>query len=414
MPWKTYLENGEYCVYKHDSVGNKVGSALGCHATEAEAQTQIAALNANVTEAEDRPPAKTSVLIEAVELVEGSINPQAREVEAVLIRPGWSANGRYYSRDVLARALGLYENSRAFANHPTPDQMRRGEGRSVTDLTGRFFNVRLGEAGEIRATRRVYDNPAGNAVWPAIVDAVEHQAPVIGLSINAVGKVSKGSADGKEGVIVEEITAVSSVDDVIAPAAGGGFERLMTGGDDLLTAVLGTMTLDEWRAARPEFVDSLKKEWQVVRQTEAVATANADRDQAQSALIEAQQQVTSLQQTMTELETTITSLRADVTRKGYEVELEKVLREASLPMKWETELRRQLASTDPAQWLDIVTSERAKAAGVSRPAVVPVEGMPQRVSMPPVLAPRRDGPIYLAEDATPEQLAAELAKRSKA
>ncbi len=356
----------------------------------------------------------TAVLVESVELVEGTINPQTREVEAVLIRPGWSANGRYYSREVLARALGLYENSRAFANHPTPDQLRKGEGRSVTDLTGRFYNVRLGEAGEIRATRRVYDNPAGNAVWPAIVDAVEHQTPVIGLSINAVGKASKGSADGKEGVIVEEITAVSSVDDVIAPAAGGGFERLIAGGDDLLTAVLGTMTLEEWRAARPEFVDSLKKEWQAVRQTDAVTAAHAERDQAQSALIEAQQQVTRLQQTMTELETTITSLRADLVRKGYEVELEKVLREASLPMRWETELRRQLASADPARWLEIVTSERAKAAGVSRPAVVPVEGIPQRVSMPPVLTPRRDGPIYLAEDATPEQLAAELAKRGKA
>lgn len=46
MPYKTFKENDEWCVYKHDA-GNKVGSSLGCHATESEAHKQMAAIYAN-------------------------------------------------------------------------------------------------------------------------------------------------------------------------------------------------------------------------------------------------------------------------------------------------------------------------------------------------------------------------------
>jgi len=35
MPWKIFKEGGEFCVYKHDADGNKVGDALGCHPSRA-------------------------------------------------------------------------------------------------------------------------------------------------------------------------------------------------------------------------------------------------------------------------------------------------------------------------------------------------------------------------------------------
>jgi uncharacterized protein len=50
-PWKVFEEDGEYCVYKVDSEGNKVGDPLGCHSSSSEAEEQIAALHSNVEDA---------------------------------------------------------------------------------------------------------------------------------------------------------------------------------------------------------------------------------------------------------------------------------------------------------------------------------------------------------------------------
>lgn len=50
MPWAIF-ENGTssepYCVYKENEDGDKVWQSLGCHATRAEAEDQLAALYAN-------------------------------------------------------------------------------------------------------------------------------------------------------------------------------------------------------------------------------------------------------------------------------------------------------------------------------------------------------------------------------
>lgn len=50
-PWSIFKEDGEYCVYKVDSEGDKTGKALGCHESRSEARDQIEALHANVDEA---------------------------------------------------------------------------------------------------------------------------------------------------------------------------------------------------------------------------------------------------------------------------------------------------------------------------------------------------------------------------
>ena len=53
-PWDVFPEDGQYCVYKVDEEGDPTGDSLGCHPTEAEAQTQIAALHASVDEEDDK------------------------------------------------------------------------------------------------------------------------------------------------------------------------------------------------------------------------------------------------------------------------------------------------------------------------------------------------------------------------
>ena len=47
MPYRIRRRDGRFCVYKLGPDGEPTGEALGCHATEADAQMQITALYAN-------------------------------------------------------------------------------------------------------------------------------------------------------------------------------------------------------------------------------------------------------------------------------------------------------------------------------------------------------------------------------
>lgn len=344
---------------------------------------------------------QTQILREVVNLTEARLDREARTVDVTLIRPGWSANGRYYSRDVLAQAAALFEGVKAYANHPTPDQLRRGEGRSVLDITGDYTSVYLGEGGELKAKRAVF-GAAGESIWPLIERSVETGRPVIGLSINAVGRAVKGKTDdGKEGIIVEAITAAHSVDDVTEPAAGGGFDRLTAGVDDTLTAdLLAAVTYDEWYAARPEFVESLKKQMKRERQDDAVRAAETERDQAKSALVEAQAKIA-------ELERIADEHRAAQAQAERAAALVVVMQEAKakLPADWLPDVENELKEADQAQWSNIIEREARKAAAIKQP--VHVTGAPPLVASP--IRTTKTGPerYDMTRITSPEQLLAE-------
>src|SRR3972149_4931076 len=68
-------------------------------------------------------PTKTQVFTESIELVLSEADTQKRTVPCVLIRPGWSKNGRYYPPAVLAKALTFFEGLKAYTDHPTRDEL---------------------------------------------------------------------------------------------------------------------------------------------------------------------------------------------------------------------------------------------------------------------------------------------------
>ncbi len=216
-------------------------------------------------------------------------------------------------------------------------------------------------------------------------------------------------------MIVESIEAVHSVDDVTSPAAGGQFLPLVAGGGEELTAsLLKAMSYEEFVAARPDFVERLKREWRAVRQTEAVAAALEERDRAQQALIEVQREVEQKTAQVTELEAEMTRLRAELARKGHEVELERALRKAGLPAAVEEAVREELRSAEPDQWLAIVERNARMAAVLSKNAAV-VRGAPRLVTeavseaVPPV-----PQPIDMDAIRTLDDFLAEIRRRQRA
>jgi hypothetical protein len=159
------------------------------------------------------------IIGDCVELVEAAVRTDGT-VPIKLIEDGWSANGRYYPKDVLERdgATAFPAGTHMYWDHPTVSEAEERPERSLRDLSA----VLISDA------RWQDDGPAGAGLYSdAKVMAdyqpfVEQLAPHIGVSIRAAGVMNPGTApDGEYGNLVERITAGRSVDFVTTPAAGG-------------------------------------------------------------------------------------------------------------------------------------------------------------------------------------------------
>lgn len=182
---------------------------------------------------------------------QSELSEDSGKVAVTIIRPGWSANGRYYSKEVLAAAIPLFEGSLAYVNHPTSTELKERPGRDVLDLAGYFQGVHLGENGEIRATLTLVGKKA-EAVKSIIEEAAKNKPDLIGISINGAGKTRQGIAEGRKGLIVESIVLIHSSDIVTSAAAGGTFDRLVAQ-MDYVTAIIAETSFEQWRAAHPDW-----------------------------------------------------------------------------------------------------------------------------------------------------------------
>lgn len=135
-----------------------------------------------------------------------------------IIQPGWGSSG-YYPAEVLERdgPKIFKKGTKMYWNHQTAtEEAERPEG----DLNHL--------AAELVSDARYQANgPAGGGLYadakvfekykPAVDDLAGH----IGVSIRAFGKATQGEMEGREGVIIQELTKARSVDFVTAPGAGG-------------------------------------------------------------------------------------------------------------------------------------------------------------------------------------------------
>lgn len=153
-------------------------------------------------------------LAESGALVEAR-QPSGRRRRIRLISAGWSANGRYYSPQVLAEAAAAKAfpaGTPLFIDHPSESERADRPERSVKDLAARLAEDARFEGGALVAEATVF------GPWlPVINEVAEH----IGVSIRASGRVEPGEAEGRQGMIVTEISEGISVDFVTTPAAGG-------------------------------------------------------------------------------------------------------------------------------------------------------------------------------------------------
>jgi hypothetical protein len=305
----------------------------------------------------------------ACDLSEAQIDSEARVIKnVVLIRPGESKNKREYPEAVLQQAAPVFEGVKAYADHPTAQDLKQRRERSIREITGWYSNVRY-EEGALRADRHFTRTQAGVDALAIAEDILSGRAPasLAGLSINAVGQ-ARSRDDG--GLVVEAITAAHSVDDVTTPAAGGTY-LAASSGDEILSAVLESLSFEEWFAMRPEYVKRVQNEMKTVRQDKAITEAKALADELSGSLKVEQAKAEALQ-------AEIVAAREELMRVRRELAVNDALAKVkSLPAEWVKALREELMSSDPNEWEGIMAREKDKAQAVRAP--VPVRGAGQQV-----------------------------------
>jgi len=132
-----------------------------------------------------------------------------------------SKHGYDYLPEALKGAVGLYENAKAFINHPSSEE-EKSKRRDVRNLAGKYTNVRFDESGQkLRGDFIGLPNENGKL----FADIAETMPDMAALSHNASG--NWGQQNGKK--VVESISEVHSVDLVWAGATNEGmFESIDT------------------------------------------------------------------------------------------------------------------------------------------------------------------------------------------
>lgn len=155
--------------------------------------------------------------VDFVPLVEKAVRKDGT-IALKLIDPGWGSSG-YYSKEVLERdgPKVFTKGTKMYVDHPTPEEDRQRPERSVRDLAAVLeSNARFLENGP--------DGPglyADAKVYKPYQEVLNEVAEDIGVSIRAMGRAKFGTAEGKQGPIVEAIVGAKSVDFVTDPGRGG-------------------------------------------------------------------------------------------------------------------------------------------------------------------------------------------------
>lgn len=346
-------------------------------------------------------PVATHILVEALDLSEARLDKQGRSVRQTLIRAGESKNRRFYSEAVLMAAQHLFEGVKTYANHPTRADMTQRPERSIRDLTGWIDEVSY-ENGAIVGTRHFLPNQAGNDSWAVVEAIIDGKAPatLMGASINAVGKAKAGKSDNGDLVMVESIESVISVDDVTAPAAGGGWERLVASGDELQQALFASLGYEEWKESRPDYVDRFQREHKFVRLGDATKTAIAEADrkvqiattkqlQSDAALNEVQENLLGLTEANARLQSELEAARRALA-------VTEALKHVKLAQSYKDDLAERLPELPIEEWETVINRELSKAKSAGAMARVPVSNASQQVQAASM--PRSTSPVPLPDE----------------
>lgn len=180
-------------------------------------------------------------------LSEAGETPDGSRWRVAIIRAGTSKNRREYPPEVLREAVPLFEGAKVLAR--SDQEHLAGANTSVEKLVGWLSDVTYSEGdAAVVGTLNILES----AAWlrSMLLDSWGRgKRDLVGLSIVAEGT---GAPTGSGTMRVTRITAVSSVDVIVNPAAGGGLIKLVAAAD----GKEGSMDLEKLLKALREAQDA--------------------------------------------------------------------------------------------------------------------------------------------------------------
>jgi hypothetical protein len=247
----------------------------------------------------DAPKESARYVSEGIDLREATLDNDAKTVELTIIKPGWSANNRYYDKNILKESVALFENCKAYADHPGRNADADRPERSIRDIVGYYPKVWLAETGAIKAQLKVLGEATG-WLWPLIEETVRTGVDLVSTSINALGKVTEGEVEGRKGAIVNQIVKANSADVVTTAAAGGKFERILASDDGMTSDLLAAMGYDEWVQGRADYAVRLREELKTARKDEADVALREEIGTAKKTIEDGKAELTAVQAKLVE------------------------------------------------------------------------------------------------------------------
>ncbi len=138
----------------------------------------------------------------------------------IIIKPGFNATeDRYYPAEMLKRDYKIFEGQKMFADHPTETEEKELPERSIrSSWVAVLKDVKVDEAGVVTGVADIIEDWLMKKL-ASLRD--KGMLSEMGISINAIGHATKATIDGKETLVIEELTDARSVDFVTEPGAGG-------------------------------------------------------------------------------------------------------------------------------------------------------------------------------------------------
>lgn len=233
---------------------------------------------AGMAEAAEPPPARQSTALDETVAVALREAPSlGAEADIQIIRAGWNEAGtRYYPADVLARDIPTVfpVGTHMHWDHPTLTERVERPERSLSTLAAVFTETPYTTDGgkTMRVKARVYSR-----YLPTVREARED----IGVSIHADGVGTYGEAEGRQGLLIEEISTGRSVDFVTRPGAGGRIVALLESAREP-ASLREARTLGAWLESRlhlalTTFADEMYGDGRLTR-TERITLSQAIGD----------------------------------------------------------------------------------------------------------------------------------------
>lgn len=172
-----------------------------------------------------KTPGKEAEFMEASFYFDGEFNeaPQYDEdthryqIPVTLIKPGLSKNKVYYSEAWLAKFAEKMDGGKAYLDHEKKSEIKDRSSRSVKDVAGWYSDVKQDSDMSVKGVLNLVETPQTEHV----IKLAKANPSLVGLSINARGKASRGKMNGENAMIAETVERVFSTDIVTEAAAGG-------------------------------------------------------------------------------------------------------------------------------------------------------------------------------------------------